>query len=554
MADASISIQEMRRSDKTLRVAQSVCLVAMAILSVAGANGYDGVVLGGALLFLCFVVGMAAFLVAFDELSQPLRELFQWITAGAALGAIAKASWTLHVLSNGVRPPFPALADYLLLGAELAVVAGFIRMLFMSRAGVKLGAFADLILIAVAVGVIMLPLGSAELGHAVGNLPTSGRMVGWLSLLAAAASLVLLVLLITWRGEELSRRAMLGLALGTVATAVLSAWAAQLALSGAQPPPHVRMDVLAAAAILGFVSALDVSRSPPALELKVAERTAALSGAVEELKGVLTEERAMRAQIIERERLASIGSIVGGVAHEINNPLSSISAFAQLLLSEKGFTPEQRDSLEAIYSEATRAANVIKDLRAFARRSASETRAVDLNEIISRTVRLRSYQVDSGDVRVETKLDPDLPMVTGDAQQLQQVVVNLLSNAVGSMTDGGRLLIETCAEKKTESRRVLVEFTDTGPGIPEELREHIFDPFRGSNGIGEGVGVGLSVSFGIVAAHGGSLRLVDGSPGATKFVVELPAARWQPDAGAPGRASGSRETAQRVPIAAPTSS
>ena len=536
-----------------LRAAQSVCLVAMAVLAVAGANGYNGVALGGALLSLCFFVGIAAFLAALGELSRQQRELFQWVTAGAALGAVAKVSWTLHLLANGVRPPFPALADYLLLGAELAVVAGFTRLLFMSRAAVKLEAFADLVLIAVAAGVILLPLGTGELGAALENLPTAGRVVGGLSLLAAAASLVLLALLITWRGEDLSRQAMLGLSLGTVATAVFTAWAAQLALSGAQPL-HVPMDVLAAAAILGFVSALEVRRSPPTLELKVAERTAALSGAVEELKGVLTEERAMRAQIIERERLASIGSIVGGVAHEINNPLSSISAFAQLLLSEEGLTAQQRDSLDAIYSEATRAANVIKDLRAFARRSASETRAVDLNEIIGRTVRLRSYQVDSVDVRVETKLDPDLPMVTGDPQQLQQVVVNLLSNSVASMKDGGRLLIETRAVRNTENRRVLMEFTDTGPGIPEELRERIFDPFFGAQGSGEGVGVGLSVSYGIVAAHGGSLRLADGSPGATKFVVELPAARWQSEPGAPGRATDSSETTRRVPSAAPTSS
>jgi len=553
MADASMTIRSMRGTDRTLRAAQSVCLVAMLSLAAADANGYNGVVLGAALLFMCFVAGIVAFLTAFDELSLQQRELFQWLTVGAALGAVAKASWTLHIVSHGVRPAFPGLVDYLLLAAELAVVAGFTRVLVMKRAGVKLEAFADLILIAVAAGVIMLPLGTAELGNALGKLPTAGRLVGGLSLLAAAASLVLLALIITWRGEDLSRRATLGLILGTVAAAGFTAWAAQLALSGA-PPPHVAMDVLAVAAILGFVSALDGRRPPPTLELKVAERTAALSGAVEELKGVLTEERAMRAQIIERERLASIGSIVGGVAHEINNPLSSISAFAQLLLSEKGFTAQQRDSLEAIYSEATRAANVIKDLRAFARRSASETRAVDLNEIIGRTVRLRSYQADSADVRVDTRLDPDLPMVVGDPQQLQQVVVNLLSNSVASMRNGGRLLIETRAEKTTESRCVLVEFTDTGPGIPEDLRERIFDPFLGSRGLGEGAGVGLSVSYGIVTAHGGSLRLVDGSPGATKFVVELPAARWQSEAGHPRRGSESSETAPRVSSAVPTSS
>ena len=261
----------------------------------------------------------------------------------------------------------------------------------------------------------------------------------------------------------------------------------------------------------------------------------------------------MRAQIIERERLASIGSIVGGVAHEINNPLSSISAFAQLLLNDDDLTDSQRDSLEAIYSEAMRAANVIKDLRAFARRSASESRAVDLNEIIGRTVRLRGYQMDSGNVLVKTDLDPNLPMVTGDPQQLQQVVVNLMSNAIASMKNGGELLIATCAERNTESKRVLLEFTDTGPGIPEELRDRIFDPFLASQGFGEGVGMGLSVSYGIVAAHGGQLRLVDGSEGKTKFVVELPAARWQAEAG--GRQSAEDgESAALVPSAGPTSS
>src|SRR5687767_11344345 len=150
--------------------------------------------------------------------------------------------------------------------------------------------------------------------------------------------------------------------------------------------------------------------------------------------------------------------------------------------------------------------------------------------------------MDSGSVLVETELDPNLPMVTGDPQQLQQVVVNLMSNAIASMKDGGELLIATCTERSTENKRVLVEFTDTGPGIPEALRERIFDPFLASQGFGEGVGMGLSVSYGIVAAHGGQLRLVDGSEGKTKFVVELPAARWQPEAGGQQAAEDSDAT------------
>lgn len=524
MADTTTAVGSLSRIDRFLRGAQAVCIATIVLLAIAGAGGYNGAVLGAVLLFACFAAGVAAFVAAFDELSRQQRELFRWITAAGLLGAAAKVSWTAHFVAHGARPPFPALVDYMLLGAELAVVAAFVRVLYRSRAVVKLEAFVDLVLIAVAAAVVMLPLGTSHLAGTLGSLDVEGRVVGALSLLSAAASLVLLALLITWRGEDMSRRAMLGLAVGTVSAAVFTAWAAQLALSGARPL-HVPMDILAAAAILGFVSALEVRRSLPTLELKVAERTAALSGTVEELKGVITEERAMRAQIIERERLASIGSIVGGVAHEINNPLSSISAFAQLLLAEGSLTASQRDSLDAIYAEANRAANVIRDLRAFARRGGSETKPVDLNEIVGRTVRLRGYQMDSGNVLVRTELEPNLPMVTGDPQQLQQVVVNLMSNAIVSMKDQGELAVVT----RSEGTRVLLEFTDTGPGVPDELRERIFDPFLASPGYGEGVGMGLSVSYGIVAAHGGSLRLADGAPGKTRFVVDLPAARSRPE-------------------------
>lgn len=549
MADAQMAIRGMRGADLTLRGAQAICIAAIAALTVAGANGYDGAALGAVLLPLCFAAGIAAFVGAFSDLPPKQRELFRWITAGAVLGAAAKISWTVRFLSSGATPRFPTLSDYLLLGAELALVAGFLRMLYASRAEVKLEAFADLVLIGVAAAVIVLPLGIAHAGAALATLGTEGRVVGGLSVLAAAASLVLLALLITWRGDELSRRAVLGLAVGTIAAAVFTAWATQLAISGARPL-HTSMDVLACAAILGFVSALDIRRLPPTLELKVAERTAALSGTVEELKGLISEERAMRSQIIERERLASIGSIVGGVAHEINNPLSSISAFAQLMLNEDGLTPSQRESLEAIYGEAMRAANVIKDLRAFARRSASENRAVDLNEIIGRTVRLRGYQRDSGNVRIETRLDANLPMVTGDPQQLQQVVVGLMSNAIAAMKDaGGELLIVTAGESGPAGKLVLVEFTDTGPGVPERLHEKIFDPFHVSERLGEDAGMDLSVSYGIVAAHGGSLRLADGSPGSTKFVIELPAARWQLQAGGAEPAAGH---SARMPGAKPS--
>jgi signal transduction histidine kinase len=521
-----MTIRSWGHSESALRAAQVVSIISIAVLAGANAGGYDGVLLGGILLTASLLIAIAAVVSAFDQLSSQQRDLFGWITLGAAMGTLAKISWTAHVASNGVPPTFPALADYLLLGTEVAVAAGLGRMLYANRGRVGL---VDVLLMVVTAAAILLPLGTFPAAIPLGNPTTTAHVIGGLSILAAITSLVLLAMVVTWHGDDLSRRTMLGLIAGTIALAILTAWFAQLGLSGTRPA-QISMDFLIGVAILGFVSALDIRRPMPTLELRVAERTAALSGTVEELKGVITEERAMRAQIIERERLASIGSIVGGVAHEINNPLSSISAFAQLLLTEKNLTESQRDSLDAIYAEATRAANVIRDLRAFARRSASESRAVDLNEIIGRTVRLRSYQMDSGNVQVLTELDANLPMVTGDPQQLQQVVVSLMSSAIVSMKDGGLLRVVTRAERVTEGKHVLAEFTDTGPGIPEELRERIFDPFLRVQGFGEGVGMGLSVSYGIVAAHGGSLRLADGSQGNTRFVVELPAARWQPDA------------------------
>src|SRR5688500_7902146 len=169
MADALMTTGSLRTSDIVLRGAQSVCIVSIVVLTAAGASGYNGVVLGGVLLSLCLLAGIAAFLSSGPELSLQQRDLFRLISAGAALGAIAKVSWTLHFISNGTRAPFPALADYLLLGAELAVVAGFLKLLYMARVGVKLEAFADLILIAVAAAVIMLPLGTSHLGAALRN-------------------------------------------------------------------------------------------------------------------------------------------------------------------------------------------------------------------------------------------------------------------------------------------------------------------------------------------------------------------------------------------------
>jgi two-component system NtrC family sensor kinase len=236
-----------------------------------------------------------------------------------------------------------------------------------------------------------------------------------------------------------------------------------------------------------------------------------------------TGEREMRARLMETERLAAVGELVAGVAHEVNNPLSSISAFAQLLLRDGTLTESQRESVDVIRSETGRASQVVRDLLAFARRSAPQREPLDLNLVIERTIRLRNYQLTASNVHVELALSSDIPAVTGDARQLQQVVLNLVTNAIQAVAGvgGGTLTIATHAE----GDRVVLDVADTGTGIPHALRARVFEPFFTTKPEGEGTGLGLSVSYGIVTAHGGTIRLVDradGTPGA-RFIVTLPA-------------------------------
>ncbi|MDQ6633391.1 MAG: ATP-binding protein [Gemmatimonadota bacterium] len=236
----------------------------------------------------------------------------------------------------------------------------------------------------------------------------------------------------------------------------------------------------------------------------------------------MTHEREMRLRLMESDRLAAVGELVAGVAHEVNNPLSSISAFAQLLLRDGSLTHPQRESIEVIRAETMRASQVVKDLLAFARRSEPQQAPLDINGVVSRTLRMRQYQFSEAAVRAVPDLADHLPSVMGDARQLQQVCLNLLTNAVQAMSlrGGGTLQVRTYAAEGA----VRLEVTDTGPGILPEARAHIFEPFFTTKKEGEGTGLGLSVSYGIVTAHGGTIEVVDTGAHGTTFRVSLPAA------------------------------
>ncbi|HWX38836.1 MAG TPA: ATP-binding protein [Candidatus Sulfotelmatobacter sp.] len=240
----------------------------------------------------------------------------------------------------------------------------------------------------------------------------------------------------------------------------------------------------------------------------------------------ITGERLIQSKLLQTEKMASLGQLVSGIAHELNNPLTSIQGYAQLLLGRRSGPDRAADALR-ISQEAERAGRIVKNLLLFSREAKSERRAVRLNEVVERTLALRAYELKLENVDVDLVLDPGLPTTLGDAAQLQQAVLNLIVNAEQAIVmtregdaRGGRILIRT---ERLAGDRLALRVSDDGPGIPPEIAPRIFDPFFTTKPPGIGTGLGLSIVYGIVREHGGEIS-VDSPPahGAT-VSIELPA-------------------------------
>ncbi|HEU4566011.1 MAG TPA: ATP-binding protein, partial [Gemmatimonadaceae bacterium] len=248
----------------------------------------------------------------------------------------------------------------------------------------------------------------------------------------------------------------------------------------------------------------------------------------------LAEERRAAEQLRQSEKMVALGELVAGVAHEVNNPLTGISAFAQIL-AEEPLTPDQAEAVRLIKREADRAAGVIRDLLAFARKSGPRVGPIDLNAVVEQMLRLRAYAMRTAGITVTTALEPALRPVRGDDRQLQQVLLNLVVNAEHAMMGRDRRLL--IVRSRNAGERVIVEIEDTGTGIRPEERGRIFEPFFTTKPEGAGTGLGLSVSYGIVRSHGGELQ-VESEPGrGSTFRIVLPAQR---PAAADGGAGGAR--------------
>ncbi|MFO7773558.1 MAG: PAS domain S-box protein [Dehalococcoidia bacterium] len=234
----------------------------------------------------------------------------------------------------------------------------------------------------------------------------------------------------------------------------------------------------------------------------------------------ISERKKMQEQLMLTDRLASIGQLVSGIAHELNNPLTGVIGFSGLLL-RRDLPADLKDDLETVNGEAMRASNIVKGLLAFAYQQGTEKALVDINSIIQDVLRLRSYDQRVNNIKVVARLATDLPQVLGNGAQLQQVFINIIINAEQAMLEAqsrGRLTVTT--ERVGDVVRASI--ADDGPGISPDDMKRLFTPFFTTKEVGKGTGLGLSICHGIVTEHGGKVY-AESEPGeGATFVVELP--------------------------------
>jgi len=229
-------------------------------------------------------------------------------------------------------------------------------------------------------------------------------------------------------------------------------------------------------------------------------------------------QRATRQQIGRSEQLASVGRLAAGVAHEINNPLTGVLAFADLMRDKENMDDQDREDLALIIRETKRAREIVRGLLDFARETPSVKISLNVNEILRQALMLLGKREAFQNIFIVEDLADGLPPINGDRNQLQQVFVNLSLNACEAMPSGGTLMVST----SPDDGRVVIKVTDTGTGIKAEHLDRVFEPFFTTKPVGKGTGLGLSVSYGIIQQHGGTLEVQSVEGKGTTFIIQLP--------------------------------
>jgi PAS domain S-box-containing protein len=240
---------------------------------------------------------------------------------------------------------------------------------------------------------------------------------------------------------------------------------------------------------------------------------------LEETQKAYENLRLTQEQLLQSEKMAAVGQLISGVAHELNNPLTAILGYSQLLESSEHVSPRGADYVEKLYKQALRTHRIVQNLLSFARQQKPQRRPVLLNQILEDTLVLREYDLKLNNISVHREYDSSLVEAAGDTHQLQQVFLNILNNAVDAILEksgGGDIWIRTA----TAGSQLLVEITDSGSGVQDPLK--VFDPFYTTKPVGKGTGLGLSICYGIIKEHGGEITVRNAPPRGATFTIFLP--------------------------------
>ena len=235
----------------------------------------------------------------------------------------------------------------------------------------------------------------------------------------------------------------------------------------------------------------------------------------------VTLTRELQEQLLQREKLSSLGQLISGVAHELNNPLTCVLGFSQLAMGHPNCPEKVRRDLTNVFNQAQRCEKIVQNLLSFARKHKPEKRWIGINGVLESTVALLDYQLRVSDIEVVMDLDPNLPKTMADYHQLQQVFLNLITNAQQAIEmagKGGHLHLRT----RSCGNRLRIEIADDGPGIPEKVLHRVFEPFFTTKPSGAGTGLGLSICYGVISEHGGCISAHSPGGRGTTFVLELP--------------------------------
>lgn len=251
---------------------------------------------------------------------------------------------------------------------------------------------------------------------------------------------------------------------------------------------------------------------------KKAEETLRKTNA--QLMETMEQLKSSQAQLLQSEKLAAVGQLVSGVAHELNNPLMAINGYVELMEMYVE-DPTAREDIQNLKTLSERATSVVRNLLSFARKQDPKREYVSVNEAIKVVIKLRAYELNLDNIEIVQELDPEIPKTMADFQQLQQVFLNLLVNAEQAMRDAhgrGRLVIRS----ERVGNIIRITFTDDGPGIPRDIINRIFEPFFTTKPVGKGTGLGLSICYGIIREHGGKIYVTSKEGEGATFTVELP--------------------------------